>query len=46
MATAAELRTEAARLRAFLGRVSDPNESAAIQAMISAYSSSRGVSVH
>jgi hypothetical protein len=34
MATSAELRIEAARLRDFLGRVSDPDESAAIGAMI------------
>ena len=34
METAAELRTEAARLRAFVGRVIDPAELAAIEAMI------------
>jgi hypothetical protein len=34
MATAAELRAEAARLRRFVDRVTDPAESAAIIAMI------------
>jgi len=34
MATAAELRAEAAHLRAILGRVGDPDVSAAIRAMI------------
>jgi hypothetical protein len=34
MATAAELRAEAASLRIILGRVSDAAESAAIRAMI------------
>ena len=34
METAAELRIEAARLRGFVGRVTDPSELAAIEAMI------------
>jgi hypothetical protein len=34
MATAAESRAEAARLRGFVGRVTDPAELAAIEAMI------------
>ena len=34
MATAAELRAEAACLRGFVGRVTDPAEAAAIEAMI------------